>query len=183
MERLAQNPYPLELVKKTAKLPFHVDEKIVKNLTGTTLDKLKISGSLFVVDRRSPGISSRTSHILIDSLDKYQEKYTLTRNKFGAFCTALFYIHPTSKEFLPLAIKTNVGSDLVYTPADTVKDWLLAKMMFNVNDFFHAQMFHLTATHDVAEAVHQAALQTMSEEHPVMIILERFMYQAYSARP
>jgi hypothetical protein len=124
--------------------------------------------------------------ILIHDIDKYQEKYTLTTGKFGkfgAFCTGLFYIHPTSKNFLPLAIKTNVGSNLVYTPADTPTDWLLAKMMFNVNDFFHAQMFHLTATHDVAEAVHQAALRTLSEEHPVMVLLERFMFQAYSARP
>ncbi len=81
-----------------------------------------------------------------------------------------------------MAIKTNAGSDLIYTRLDTPTDWLLAKMIFNVNDFFHSQMFHLVVTHDVSEAVHQAALHTLSESHPVMIILERLMTQAYSSR-
>ncbi|KAF2680562.1 Lipoxygenase [Lentithecium fluviatile CBS 122367] len=74
------------------------------------------------------------------------------------------------------------GSNLVYTPADTVTDRLLAKIIFNVNDMFHIQTFHLVAIHDVGEAVHQAALQTLSEEHPVMLLLQRFMFQAYSTR-
>ncbi|KAF2874845.1 lipoxygenase [Massariosphaeria phaeospora] len=165
MERLTQNPYPLELVKPTDPVPFDVDAGIVKKLTTTTLEALKASGSLFVVDHQ------------------YQAKYTRVHDKFGAYCTALFYIHPVSEAFLPLAIITNVGSNLVYTPEDTKTDWLLAKMMFNVNDFFQAQMFHLVATHDVGEAVHEAAMRTLSEEHPVMILLERFMFQAYSARP
>ena len=55
-------------------------------------------------------------------------------------------------------------------------------MMFNVNDFFHAQMLHLVISHDVSEAVHQAALHTLSENHPVMILLDRMMLQGYSAR-
>ena len=80
-----------------------------------------------------------------------------------------------------MAIKTNAGKDLVYSPLDEDNDWLLAKMMFNVNYMFHAQMLHLVITHDVSEAVHQAALHTLAENHPVMIILERLMYQAYSS--
>lgn len=183
MERLTQNPYPVELVKKTDAIPFEVDAAIVKNLTGTTLGELKNKGSLFVVDRMSLLFPIPLFAHLTEPLDQYQSNYTLTTDKFGAFCTALFFIHPRSRDFLPLAIKTNVGADLVYTPVDTANDWLLAKMMFNVNDMFHAEMFHLVATHDVGEAVHQAALRTLSEEHPVMILLERFMYQAYSARP
>jgi hypothetical protein len=51
MERLTQNPYPVELVKKTDAMPFEVDATIVKNLTGMTLEELKKKGSLFVVDR------------------------------------------------------------------------------------------------------------------------------------
>lgn len=70
----------------------------------------------------------------------------------------------------------------MYTPLDTAEDWLLAKMMFNVNDMFHAQMLHLVITHDVSEAAHQAALHTLSENHPVMVILERLMLQGYSSR-
>jgi len=82
-----------------------------------------------------------------------------------------------------LAIKTNVGADLTYTPLDSPADWLLAKMMFNVNDLFDSQMYHLIATHDVGEALHEAALRSFSDSHPVMVVLERLMHQAYSARP
>jgi hypothetical protein len=42
MERLTQNPYPVELVKNTASVPFEVDGKIVKDLTGTSLEDLKL---------------------------------------------------------------------------------------------------------------------------------------------
>lgn len=59
---------------------------------------------------------------------------------------------------------------------------MLAKMMFNVNDMFHSQMLHLVITHDVSEGVHQAALHTLSEDHPVMVILDRLMLQGYSSR-
>ena len=84
---------------------------------------------------------------------------------------------------MPLAIKTNAGNDLIYTPLDQPTDWLFAKMLFNVNDLFNSQMFHLVVTHDVSEALHSAALRTLSENHPIMIILERFMIEGYSSRP
>lgn len=83
---------------------------------------------------------------------------------------------------MPLAIKTNVGADLVYTPLDSANDWLLAKLMFNVNDMFDSQMRHLVITHDVSEGVHQAALHTLSQNHPIMVILDRLMLQGYSSR-
>jgi hypothetical protein len=79
-----------------------------------------------------------------------------------------------SGDFLPLAIKPNVeGSDLVYTPQDLPNDWLLAKMMFNSNSFWHAQWYHLAATHAVGEIVYLSAIRTLSEEHPIMAILHR----------
>ncbi|KAI0377205.1 Lipoxygenase [Hypomontagnella monticulosa] len=155
MERLSQNPYPLRLVDPSDPLPFHIPDNLTEDITGASFDTLHKSRNLFVVDQPK---------------------------RYGAASTAYFYIHPVSKDFLPLAIKTNVGSDLIYTPLDAPMDWLLAKMVFNVNDMFHSQMFHLVATHDVSEAVHQAALHTLSEKHPIMIILERLMTQAYSSR-
>jgi hypothetical protein len=72
-----------------------------------------------------------------------------------------------------VAIKTNTGSDLIYTPKDTPNDWLLAKMMFNVNDIFHADTFHLAFTHATAESTHEAAIRTLSDNHPVMALLDR----------
>ena len=103
-------------------------------------------------------------------------------DKYGAPVSALFY---TDKEgnLLPLGIRTNVGTNLTYTPLDKKDDWLLAKIMFNVADQFHNQIFHLTATHNVGEALHEAAMRTLSDNHPVMAVLDRLNYQAYSARP
>jgi len=168
MERLSQNSYPLRLVNQSEELPFELDDGLVINITGVSLSDLQDSNSLFVVDH------------------SYQSRYpatTVAPQRYGAFCTAYFFIHPESGDFLPLAIKTNTGSDLIYTPLDQPTDWLLAKMMFNVNDMFHSQMFHLVVTHDVSEGVHLAALRTLSPNHPIMVILERLMLQAYSSRP
>lgn len=168
MERLSEHPYAVRLVKANEKIPFDVDAKIVSKLVGAgaTLHTLQASRRLFVVDH------------------SYQNEYTLPSvvKRFPVACSAYFYIDPKTKDFLPLAIKTNSGSDLTYTPLDQAEDWLLAKMMFNANDMFHSQMLHLVISHDVSEAVHQAALHTLSENHPIMVILERLMLQGYSSR-
>ncbi|KAJ3499393.1 hypothetical protein NLG97_g371 [Lecanicillium saksenae] len=168
MERLSEHPYAVRLVKANEKLPFDVDAQTVAKIVGSgaTLQSLRASKSLFFVDH------------------SYQKDYSLPSvvKRFPAACSAYFYIDPKTKNFLPLAIKTNVGSDLTYTPLDTKEDWLLAKMMFNANDMFHAQMLHLVISHDVSESVHQAALHTLSENHPIMVILERLMLQGYSSR-
>jgi hypothetical protein len=103
-------------------------------------------------------------------------------DKYGAPVTALFYLDD-DKTLLPLGIRTNTGSNLTYTPLDEENDWLLAKIMFNVADQFHNQIYHLTATHNVGEALHEAAMRTLSDKHPVMAVLDRLNYQAYSARP
>jgi hypothetical protein len=67
MERLTQNPYPVQLVKPKDAVPFEVDDKIVKNLTGTSLEELKTSGSLFMVDRMLPRVYPRSSNMYTDS--------------------------------------------------------------------------------------------------------------------
>ncbi|KOS18557.1 Linoleate 9/13-lipoxygenase [Escovopsis weberi] len=167
MERVSQNPYSLTLVKPGSGLPFAVDDDTARQIAGATLEELQAASHLFYVDYTS---------------QLHYPKTQIAPARFGAACSAYFYIHPASGDFLPLAIKTNVGSDLVYTPLDSANDWLLAKMMFNVNDLFHSQMLHLVITHDVSEAVHQAALHTLSPQHPVQMILDRLMLQGYSSR-
>jgi len=74
---------------------------------------------------------------------------------------------------MPLAIKTNVDRDLIYTPIDDENDWLFAKMAFEMNDLFHGQIYHLSHTHDVAEPVYLAALRTLSKKHPIRGYLDR----------
>ena len=88
MERLSLNPYPLKRVVATSTLPFVVADEIVSEVAGTTLDSLKSSGRLFVADH------------------SYQAKYAKAA-RFGAACTAYFFLHPESGDFLPLAIATN----------------------------------------------------------------------------
>lgn len=51
MERLSLNPYPLRRFKSSDPLPFQVSSNIVRTLTGYSLEGLKYSGRLFVVDR------------------------------------------------------------------------------------------------------------------------------------
>lgn len=89
MERLSLNPYPLKRVGPSSNLPFPVADEIVSKIAGTTLDSLKLSGHLFVVDH------------------SYQAKYAKSE-RFGGACTAYFFIHPESGDFLPLAIATNM---------------------------------------------------------------------------
>ncbi|TLD33398.1 hypothetical protein PspLS_01570 [Pyricularia sp. CBS 133598] len=167
MERLSVNPYIIRrLDPNDDDLPFQVDQATVKKLTKTSLKALHAAGRLFVADH------------------SYQRNYTRMPDRYSAACTALFYLDQRSNQFLPLAIKTNVGADLIYTPLDTENNnWLLAKIMFNSNDLFHGQIFHIAYPHAVAEIVHLAALRTMSSRHPVLALMERFMYQAYAVRP
>lgn len=155
MERLSINPFGIKRLHPTKdNLPFDIEESIVTKITNKTLAALLADGRLFVIDH------------------SYQAKYPKIQGRFAAACSAYFYIHPVSQDFLPLAIKTNVGSDLIYTPLDEKNDWLLAKMMFNSNDFFYAQIFHLAVSHDVAEIVYEAALRTISARHPVRAYLD-----------
>ncbi|KAI9046752.1 hypothetical protein LZ554_009490 [Drepanopeziza brunnea f. sp. 'monogermtubi'] len=165
MSRLSINSWPLRRLSRSADLPFSLDDETAVQITTLTLTALKEARRLFVVDH------------------SYQLRYQKTPLRYGAACTALFFIHPISGDFLPLAIKTNTGADLVYTPLDEEKDWMLAKIMFNSNDLVFAQMYHLVTSHNVAEIVHQAAMKTMSDEHPIMLLLDRLLYQAYAVRP
>ncbi|MCJ1388168.1 hypothetical protein MMC18_001013 [Xylographa bjoerkii] len=166
MERLSVNPYVVKRLHPNQELPFEMNDTIVARLVpGWNLEMLHASGRLFLADH------------------SYQAKYPKIEGKFSAACSAYFYIHPVTGEFLPLAIKTNVGSDLTYTPLDDANDWLLAKLMFNTNDLFHGQIFHLANSHAVMEAVYQAALRTLSAVHPVRAFLDRIMYQAFAIRP
>lgn len=156
MERLSINPYIVRrLHPDHESLPYAVEGAAVKKLTGQTMDQLHASGRLFFADHT------------------VQKKYPTNPGRWTAACSAYFFIHPTSDDFLPLAIRTHVGSDLIFTPLDDDNDWLIAKMAFEMNDLFHGQIFHLSNTHDVAEPVHQAVLRTLSKRHPVRGYLDR----------
>ena len=155
MERLSVNPFSTQRLRPNDVLPFDLDDSTTVKIAGTTLRKLQRSGRLFLA-----------SH-------SYQAAYKLQSGRYAAACDAYFYIHPKTGDFLPLAIKTNVGSNLTYTPLDGPSDWLLAKMMFNSNDFLQSQIFHLANSHAVAEIVYLAALRTLSVRHPVRAFLDR----------
>jgi hypothetical protein len=161
MERLSLNPYALYRLDPYANLPFAVDDEIVVSLTTQTLSQLHQSGRLFFVD-----------HSFIATIPVPEGKYT-------AACTAYFYLHPGTEEFLPLAIKTNVGADLVYTPLDSENDWFLAKTMFESNENFFLACYHLGSTHATVEIIHEAAVRSLANEHPVRGLLDRSKWAEY----
>lgn len=155
MERLANSPYAVRrLVPGVDSLAFQLDESLATNLTTLTLEELFDAGRLFYADYRD-------------------QKDLQPTARYSAACDAYFYIHPDSGDFLPLAIRTNSGGNLVYTPADDFEDWTLAKIMYNICDIWFAQWDHLARTHETAHIAYMAAIRTLSEEHPVMAILNR----------
>ncbi|KAK5269707.1 hypothetical protein LTR99_007142 [Exophiala xenobiotica] len=165
MERLSLSPYQVKRLNPASDtLQFTIDDKLAKNITGMTLQALLGAGRLFYAD--------------------YRDQKTLTSTgRYAAACDAFFYIDPMSGDFLPLAIRTNVGSNLIYTPNDEPDDWLLAKIMYNVNDFWFAQWNHLASTHEVVQIAYLAAIRTLSDEHPVLALLNRLMYEVYAIQP
>jgi hypothetical protein len=155
MERLSLSPHSIRRLHPTKNsLPFLMDTATVKKITTVTLEYLHSSGRLFYVDYR-----------LLANLQK--------TTRYAAACDAYFYIHPTTGDFLPLAIRSNGSSNLTYTPQDAPNDWLLAKIMFNSNDAQHVALYHFAATHQVVYIVYEAAIRTLSNEHPVLAILNR----------
>ena len=80
---------------------------------------------------------------------------------------------PKSGDFLPLVIKLYAGSDFIYTPLDQPDDWFLAKVMFNTNDFWYGQWHHFASTHSVVEIVYEATIRTLSNDRPILAILNR----------
>lgn len=165
MERLSLSPYQVKRLNPASDtLQFTIDDATAMNVTGMTLEQLFSQGRLFYADYRD------------------QKELTPT-SRFSAACDAFFYIDQKSDEFLPLAIRTNVGSNLIYTPADSANDWLLAKIMYNVNDFWYAQWNHLASTHEVVQIAYLAAIRTLSDQHPVLALLNRIMYEVYAIQP
>ena len=99
MERLSNSPFPIRrLHPQTDSPPLPVDDDTAKKISTMTLEELHATGRLFVVDY------------------SYQARYSVIQDRFTAACTAFFFIHPASNDLLHLAIKTNVESDLIYTP-------------------------------------------------------------------
>lgn len=109
--------------------------------------------------------------------------------RYGGASIALIYLDDED-ELMPLAVATGVRDDdadsdqedgdgnglLVYTPLDDAYEWLLAKIVFNSNDLWWGQIYHLIATHSIVEIVYLAALRTVAERHPVRAYLDRSKY-------
>ncbi|KAJ4289623.1 hypothetical protein N0V90_010952 [Kalmusia sp. IMI 367209] len=165
MERLANSAFSVRRLPKASKLPFQVDKSIISKFAHSTLEKLLKDGRLFYADHSA------------------QATWPKTTNKYSAACDAYFFIDKASGQFLPLAIRTNVGANLIYTPVDAPADWMLAKILFNINDFFFAQTWHLAATHETVQIAWMAAIRTISVDHPVHALLDRLTYQLFSIQP
>lgn len=165
MERLANSPFAVRRLT-SGSLPFQVDDSIARDITGSTAQQLLDERRLFYADYTN------------------QADLPASSGKYAAACDAYFYIDQSSGNFfLPLAIRTNVGANLIYTPADAPADWMLAKIMYNINDFFFTQVNHLAATHEVIQIVWMAAIRTLSVDHPIHGLLDRLTYQLFAIQP
>ena len=154
MESLSLNPFRIVRIDPSATLPFVLNNSA--SISGDSLESLQSDGRLFLSD-------------MID-----QSELPTSAGKYTAACQAYFYIDKSSGDFLPLAIKVHTNSSsITYTPEDSANDWLMAKMLFNMNNFGHAEWYHLGATHALTEIVYLAAIRTLSDEHPVMAMLHR----------
>ncbi|KAI1825291.1 Lipoxygenase [Xylaria intraflava] len=167
MMRLSSVPYRLRRVKVDDALLFPVDRNLSESITGHSLEDLHAQGRLF-------------------SEDFAEMKDQETTPAYGAGCQAYFYIGDTG-DFLPLAIKVIVkgreDSALVYTPKDIWDEWQFAKMTINANDGWHSTWGHTTQSHSAAEAPYLAAIRSLSEDHPVMAVLNRVEKTPWSIRP
>ncbi|KAI1157130.1 lipoxygenase [Nemania diffusa] len=164
MMRLSATPYKIQRVQRKEDFLFLVNN--AASITGgLSLQDLRAQGRLFSTDFSQDLPSS---------------------GKYGAGCQAYFYIDQLG-DFLPLAIKPIVKdreeSALVYTPKDKPADWLLAKMLLNQNDGYHSTWNHVGQSHSAAEAPYLAAIRTLSNDHPVMAILNRIEKTPWGVRP
>ncbi|KAI3343002.1 lipoxygenase [Ustulina deusta] len=170
MMRLSGTPYKIQRVQRHETLLFPVDN--AASITGgLSLGDLQAQGRLFSTD------FSRL---------KVAQRDLPSSGKYGAGCQAYFYIDQ-SGDFLPLAvkpiIKSREKSALVYTPKDKPADWLLAKMLLNQNDGYHSTWAHVGQSHSAAEAPYLAAIRSLSNDHPVMGILNRIEKTPWGIRP
>lgn len=97
MERLSLNTYSIRRLGSDESLPFTIDDSITKPLTSMTLEELHSANRLFYIDHRNQADYAHSAQYI-------------------AACDAYFYVCPLSGDFMPLGIRTNAGSDLVYTP-------------------------------------------------------------------
>ncbi|KAI0541276.1 lipoxygenase [Xylaria digitata] len=167
MMRLSSVPYRLRRVQREDSLLFPLDEELSRSITGHSLEELHAQGRLFSEDFAEM---------------KDQEATTA----YGAGCQAYFYIDDAG-DFLPLAIKLIVKgreeSALVYTPKDIKDEWLFAKMTINANDGWHSTWGHTTQSHSAAEAPYLAAIRSLSENHPVLAVMNRIENTPWGVRP
>lgn len=156
MQRLSNSPYAIRRLDPSVdKLAFNIDDTLAEQISGSSLQGLLAAGRLFYADHSA------------------QSKLARTTGRYAPACDAYFYISEASGQFLPLAIRTGVGANLIYTPHDEAADWLLAKMMFEANDSWFVNWYHLASTHEVVQIVWMSAIRALSVDHPVYALLNR----------
>lgn len=186
MERISCQPYSLRRLTDSAEtLPFQVDDAIVDQLTGSggasSLADLHRAGLLYYVDYR------------------FLQRERLDDGQYTAATDAYFFVHPTTKQFLPLAIRTHAlasgklstseakrvtdSPPVLYTPLDPEPAWMLAKLVFNQNDLWWSSIYHLAATHEILDVVLAAAIRSFSSHHPVFAFLVRVCRKTFGVRP
>lgn len=189
LERLSLQPYTLrrlsapsggDFATHDAVLPFAVEDATVYQLTdgeASSLLELLRASLLYYVDYRF-----LTQERLSEQQSEQQGRYTAATDAF-------FFVHPATKAFLPLAIRTHAigasgaAAPALYTPLDQKAHWQLAKLVFNQNDLWWSQIYHLAATHEILDLVLAKAIRSFSVHHPVFAFLVRTCRKVFGIRP
>ncbi|KAF5981976.1 arachidonate 5-lipoxygenase [Fusarium bulbicola] len=135
MERLSVHPESLRRVKQDEHVALRVQDSIARKITTKTQRSLQKEGRLFIVDHSSLA------------------NLTLTKGRYAGACEALFFIHPTSGDFLPLAIHPNNG-------------W-----------------YHPAAAHISSDLIYMSATRSFSDMHPVWGLIRRVAVNSFACRP
>lgn len=144
-----------------AGVDFSLTSDQIVQLCGDSLDALKATRSLFVLD--------------FDDIAKYNdpfEPHKYIANVQGFFCVSQAPI--AASKLMPLAIRI-LDTGLVYTPFDQPHEWMLAKMTLNAAETQYQQVRHFTEFHLVLEPVRVELMRAMDPSHAVYKFLSHHL--------
>ncbi|XP_056439844.1 polyunsaturated fatty acid lipoxygenase ALOX15B-like [Gadus chalcogrammus] len=149
------------VIRRCSVLPenFPVTDQMVFLRSGKSLAEEMQNGNIFLCDYK-----------LLDGL-----KANEVNGKQQYLMAPLVLLHKTQKKLLPIAIqlKQEPSKDNpIFCPADSVYDWLLAKMFVRSADFqVHQLNSHLLRTHLLAEVFSVSILRNLPMVHPLYKLL------------
>eukprot|EP00118_Oscarella_pearsei_P020634 m.224919 g.224919 ORF g.224919 m.224919 type:complete len:1044 (+) comp40007_c1_seq1:153-3284(+) len=155
-----QGHHPTSIRRVDGKLPdnFPLKEERVQTVLGrkVTLQEEIDAGRIYIVDCKT------------------LEGIPPAKGRYVAASMGLFYVNAAG-DFVPLAIQLHQQpgpSNPIWTPADSINDWLFAKMWLKCADSqIHQICTHLLMTHLIVEPFAISMFRNLPRVHPVFKFL------------